>query len=49
MLRAAGFDLTDEGIAQARGKLPRLTKAQRAESHRRHDAVQAGRWRAGPD
>lgn len=35
MLRAAGFALTDEGIAQARGRLPRLTEAQRAESRRR--------------
>lgn len=44
MLRAAGFNLTDEGIARARGTLPRLTDEQRAESRRRHEAAQAGTW-----
>jgi hypothetical protein len=44
MLRASGFDLTDEGITRARGKLRRLTDEQRAESWRRYAAVQAGTW-----
>lgn len=41
-LRAAGFNLTDEGIAAARGKLPRLTEKQRAESQRYLEALEAG-------
>jgi hypothetical protein len=41
-LRAAGFNLTDEGIASARGKLPRLTEQQRAESRRYLEAFEAG-------
>ena len=41
-LRAAGFKLTDEGIAAARGKLPRLTEEQRAESQRYLEAIDAG-------
>lgn len=30
-LRAAGFPLTEEGIAAARGKLPKLTDEQRSQ------------------
>jgi hypothetical protein len=41
-LRAAGFNLTDEGIAAARGKLPRLSEKQRAESQRYLKALEAG-------
>jgi hypothetical protein len=41
-LRAAGVNLTDEGIAAARGKLPRLTDKQRAESQRYLEALEAG-------
>jgi hypothetical protein len=41
MLRAAGFDITDEGIARARGTLPRRTAEQRAESRRRLAEIQA--------
>ncbi|UQU66219.1 hypothetical protein COUCH_08020 [Couchioplanes caeruleus] len=42
-LRAAGFNLTDEGIAAARGKLPPFTDKQRAEFRRWHDAKAAER------
>jgi hypothetical protein len=41
-LRAAGFNLTDEGIAAARGKLPRLNEEQRAEGRRYLAAIDAG-------
>lgn len=44
MLRAAGFDLTDAGIARARGTLPRLTDEQRVESRLRYEAIQTGSW-----
>jgi hypothetical protein len=44
MLRAAGFNITDEGVAAARGKVPRLTQEQREEGRRRHEAVLAGTW-----
>jgi len=36
-LRAAGFNLTDEGIAAARGKLPKFTEQQRAEFRQWHE------------
>ena len=42
-LRAAGFDLTDEGIAAARGKLPGFTDEQRGEFRAWHDAKTAER------
>jgi Arc/MetJ-type ribon-helix-helix transcriptional regulator len=42
-LRAAGFNLTDEGIAKARGKLPKFTEEQRAEFERWHAAKDAER------
>ena len=42
-LRAAGFDLTDEGIAAARGKLPKFTDKQRGEFRAWHDAKAAER------
>lgn len=41
-LRAAGFNLTDEGIEAARGKLPRPTERQRQESRRYLEALEAG-------
>jgi BMFP domain-containing protein YqiC len=47
VLRAAGFDITDEGLARARGKLPRLAPEQRAESRRRAQLIEAGAWPAG--
>jgi len=46
LLRAAGYPLTDEGIAAARGKLPRRTAEQRAESRRRLEAIQTSDWPA---
>ena len=42
-LRTAGFNLTDEGIAAARGRLRPLTEEQRAESKRYLEALEAGR------
>ena len=44
MLEAAGFPITDEGVARWRGKLEPPTDAQRAESRRRLEALEAGRW-----
>jgi hypothetical protein len=44
MLAAAGFTITDEGVAKWRGKLRPPTEEQRAESRRRLEAIQAGRW-----
>ncbi|MEV4707707.1 hypothetical protein [Actinoplanes sp. NPDC049316] len=44
MLEAAGFPITDEGVARWRGKLQPPTAAQRDESRRRLDALEAGRW-----
>jgi len=44
VLRAAGFDLTDEGLAQAKGTLPRLTPEQLTESRRRAQLIDAGAW-----
>jgi hypothetical protein len=41
-LRAAGFNLTDAGIASARGKLPPPTRSQREESRRFLEALEAG-------
>ena len=35
-LRAAGYNLTDEGIAAARGKLPPFTDRQRADFRQWH-------------
>jgi hypothetical protein len=43
-LRAAGFNITEEGVAKWRGKLPELTEEQRAEIRRRHELIQSGRW-----
>jgi len=42
MLRAAGFDITDEGLARARGKLPPPTQDMRAEVKQRADMARAG-------
>ncbi len=44
ILRAAGYHLTDEGIAAARGKLPRMTETQEAEIQRRAEMILAGTW-----
>ena len=44
MLEAAGFPITDEGVARWRDKLSKPTNAQRAESRRRLDAMGDGRW-----
>ena len=44
MLRAAGFNITDEGVAAARGKVPRLTEEQREEGRRRLELLRAGNW-----
>ena len=41
-LRAAGFKLTDEGIASARGTLPQLSEEQRADGRRYLEAFEAG-------
>ena len=41
-LRAAGVNLTEAGIAAARGNVPPLTKAQRAEAKRYQEALEAG-------
>jgi hypothetical protein len=46
MMRAVGIHLTDEGIAQARGKLPRRTDEQHAASRQRLAEIQAGTWPA---
>jgi hypothetical protein len=47
ILRAAGYNITDEGIERTRGKLPRrLSPAQRAESRRRYEAIQNGTYTA---
>jgi hypothetical protein len=46
ILRAAGYSITDEGIERTRGKLPRLSPAQRAESRRRYEAIQNGTYTA---
>ncbi|MDG4798571.1 hypothetical protein [Micromonospora sp. WMMD1082] len=43
-LRAVGIDVTDEGVARVRGKLPRLTAEQRAENARRRDMLTSGTW-----
>ena len=43
-LRAAGYKLTDEGIAAARGKLPPMTEEQKAEIRRRWEMIKAGTW-----
>ena len=44
MLEAAGFAITDEGIAKWRGRLRPPTEEQRADSRRRLAAMRAGRW-----
>lgn len=43
MLEAAGFPITDEGVARWRGKLSKPTNAQRDESRRRLEAMGDGR------
>jgi hypothetical protein len=43
MLEAAGFAITDEGIAKWRGKLKPFTDEQRAEARRFQEALEAGR------
>jgi len=42
MLEAAGYPITDEGLAQWREKLRPPTDAQRAESQRYLEALEAG-------
>ncbi|RIW40694.1 hypothetical protein D3H59_28575 [Micromonospora endophytica] len=44
MLRAVGVEVTDEGVARVRGRLPRLSAEQRAENARRRDMLAAGTW-----
>ena len=44
MLEAAGFRLTPEGQAWARSVLRPLTEEQRAETRRRRDLIESGRW-----
>lgn len=46
MLRVVGIEVTEEGVARVRGKLPRLTAAQRAENAQRRDMLRAGTWPA---
>ena len=43
-LRAAGFNITEESLARARGKLPPFTPEQRAEIQRRYEMILAGTW-----
>ncbi|WP_125804831.1 hypothetical protein [Actinoplanes sp. ATCC 53533] len=43
MLEAAGFAITDEGVAAWRGKLKPFTDEQRAEAKRFQAALEAGR------
>jgi hypothetical protein len=43
-LAAAGFDITDEGLARARGRLPPFTPEQKAEIRRRRDMLRSGTW-----
>jgi hypothetical protein len=43
MLKAAGFNITEEGVAKWREALRPPTEEQRAESRRRLDAIRAGR------
>jgi hypothetical protein len=45
MLQAAGFNITDEGMAKWREKLQPLGEEQRAEIDRLHKEIQSGRWR----
>ena len=42
MLTAAGFKITDEGVAKWRGKFGPPTETQRAESQRYLEALEAG-------
>jgi hypothetical protein len=44
ILRAAGFNITDEGLARVRGTVPPLSEEVRAEIKRRHDLLLAGKW-----
>ncbi|WP_089007254.1 hypothetical protein [Micromonospora viridifaciens] len=44
MLRTVGIDVTDDGVARVRGKLPPLTAEQRAENARRRDMLRDGTW-----
>ena len=41
VLRAAGFAITEEGLARRRGTLPRLSPQQAADSRRRREQVEA--------
>lgn len=43
-LVAAGFNITDEGLARVRGTVPPFTEEQKAEIKRRYDLVLAGKW-----
>lgn len=47
MLEAAGFNITDEGIAKWREKLKPFREGQRAEIERIHEEIQSGHWREG--
>ncbi len=42
MLKAAGFNITEEGKARWRGKFPPLTAEQRAANRRLLDMIKAG-------
>ncbi|MEJ3744097.1 hypothetical protein WEI85_12470 [Actinomycetes bacterium KLBMP 9797] len=44
MLRAIGFNITEEGKARVRASMPRFTAEQRAEIRRRRDLVRARKW-----
>ena len=43
-LRAAGYNLTDEGIAAARDKLPPMPEDLKAEIQRRWEMIKNGTW-----
>jgi hypothetical protein len=44
VLRAMGFDITDEGLERARGALPPMTAELKDEIKRRRDMLRAGTW-----
>jgi hypothetical protein len=44
MLRAMGFDITEDGKARIRAAMPPFTPEQKAEIKRRRDLLVAGKW-----
>ena len=44
VLRAMGYDITDEGLERARGALPPMTPELKDEIKRRRDMLRAGVW-----